>query len=161
MQINASIFSLAAAYDRQNDDSNVIVDILGNNVYPGEPVWSFQYHGRSGKEEAAILSYDVASDKQFFRSEIRRLGPVQYLRRVMHEEPADFLLRQFGKDSQIINPDIIRNMIERAMGAGDIERVLQFDFTDALENYLDHMEDTDQAPMELYYDADHYEVGEA
>jgi hypothetical protein len=47
------------------------------------------------------------------------------------------------------------------MGAGDIERVLQFDFTDTLENYLDHMEDTDQAPMELYYDADHYEVGEA
>ena len=161
MQINASNFSLAAAYDRQNDDSNVIVDILGNNVYPGEPVWSFRYPGRSGNEEAAILSYDVASDKQFFRSEIRRLGPVQYLRSVMHEEPADFLLREFGAKNQIINPEIIRNMIERAMGAGDIEQVLQFDFVDTLEDYLEHLENTDQAPMELYYNADHYKVGEA
>lgn len=159
MQINASNFSLAAAYDRQNDDSNVIVDILGNNVYPGEPVWSFRYHGRSGEEDAAILSYDVASDKQFFRSEIRRLGPVQYLRRVMHEEPAGFLLREFGAKNQIINPDIIRNMIERAIGAGDIERVLQFDFADTLEHYLEHMEDTGQAPMELYYEASHYTYG--
>lgn len=161
MQINASNFSLAAAYDRQNDDSDVITDILGNNVYPGEPIWSFQYQGRSGKQDDAVLSYDTESDKQFFRSEIRRLGPVQYLRRVMHEEPADFLLREFGKDNQIIAPEIIHNIIERAMGAGDIERVLQFDFTDTLENYLDHMEDTGQAPMELYYNADHYEVGEA
>lgn len=160
MQINASNFSLAAAYDRQNDDSNVIVDILGNNVYPGEPVWSFRYHGRSGEEEAAVLSYDTESDKQFFRSEIRRLGPVQYLRSVMHEEPADFLLREFGKDNQIIAPEIIRNIIERAIGAGDIERVLQFDFADTLEHYLEHMEETGQAPMELYYNADHYEVGE-
>lgn len=160
MQINASNYTLGAAYDRQNDDSDVIVDILGNNVYPGEPVWSFLYHGRSSKQEAAILSYDTASDKQFFRSEIRRLGPVQYLRRVMHEEPADFLLREFGAKNQIIAPEIIRNMIERAMGAGDIERVLQFDFEDTLENYLDRLEDADQAPMELYYGADHYEVGE-
>jgi hypothetical protein len=161
MQINASNFSLAAAYDRQNDDSDVITDILGNNVYPGEPIWSFRYHGRSGKQEAAVLSYDTESDKQFFRSEIRRLGPVQYLRSVMHEEPADFLLREFGKDNQIIAPEIIRNIIERAIGAGDIERVLQFDFVDTLEHYLEHMEDTGQAPMELYYNADHYEVGEA
>lgn len=160
MQINASNFSLATAYDRQNDDSDVIVDILGNNVYPGDPVWSFQYHGRSGKQEAVVLSYDTESDKQFFRSEIRRLGPVQYLRWVMHEETADFLLRKFGAKNQIINPDIIRNMIEWAMGAGDIEQVLQFDFADTLEHYLEHMEDTGQAPMELYYDADHYEVGE-
>jgi hypothetical protein len=161
MQINASNYTLGAAYDRQNDDSDVITDILGNNVYPGEPIWSFRYHGRSGKQEAAVLSYDTESDKQFFRSEIRRLGPVQYLRSVMHEEPADFLLREFGKDNQIIAPEIIRNIIERAIGAGDIERVLQFDFVDTLEHYLEHMEDTGQAPMELYYNADHYEVGEA
>lgn len=160
MQINASNFSLAAAYDRQNNDSDVITDILGNNVYPGEPIWSFRYHGRSGKQEAAVLSYDTESDKQFFRSEIRRLGPVQYLRSVMHEEPADFLLREFGKDNQIIAPEIIRNIIERAIGAGDIERVLQFDFADTLEHYLEHMEDTGQAPMELYYDASHYTYGE-
>ncbi|ERL63826.1 hypothetical protein [Schleiferilactobacillus shenzhenensis] len=160
MQINASNYTLAAAYDRQNDDSGVIVDVLGNNVYPGERVWTFRYHASSGKEEAAVLSYDVDSDKEFFRREIRRLGPVQYLRRVMHEEPAGFLLREFGAKNQIINPDIIRNMIERAMGVGDIERVLQFDFEGTLENYLDHMEDTDQAPMELYYDASHYTYGE-
>ncbi len=160
MQINASNFSLAAAYDRQNDDSDVITDILGNNVYPGEPIWSFRYHGRSGKQEAAVLSYDTESDKQFFRSEIRRLGPVQYLRQVMHEEPADFLLREFGKANQIIALEIIRNMIERAMGSGNIERVLQFDFAGTIEDYLDRLEDTGQAPMELYYNADHYEVGE-
>jgi hypothetical protein len=161
MQANASNYSLAAAYDRQNDDSDVITDVLGGNIYPGDKVWTFSYHDKTRKKVMAILSYDVASDKRFFRSEIRRLGPVQYLRRVMHEEPVDFLLREFGARNQIINPDIIRNMIERALAAGDIERVLQFDFADTLEHYLEHMEDTGQAPMELYYDADHYEYGEA
>jgi hypothetical protein len=160
MQINASNYTLAAAYDRQNDDSDVITDILGNNIYPGEPIWSFQYIGRSGKQEDAILSYDAESDKEFFRREIRRLGPVQYLRRVIHAEPADFLLMEFGVANQIIAPDIIGNMIERALAAGDIERVLQFDFAATIEDYLDHMEDTDQAPMELYYGAGHYEYGE-
>ncbi|KRL10758.1 hypothetical protein [Schleiferilactobacillus perolens] len=160
MQINASNFSLAAAYDRQNDDSDVITDVLGGNIYPGDKVWTFRYHDRSGKEVPAILSYDDKSTKEFMHDELKRLGPVQYLRRVMHEEPADFLFEEFGKSNQIINPDIIRNMIERAMGAGDIERVLQFDFSGTIEDYLDHMQDTDQAPMELYYDADHYEIGE-
>lgn len=159
MKINESNFSLAAAYDRQNDDSDVITDVLGNNVYPGEPIWSFQYIGRNGKQEDAILSYDAVSDKQFFKSEIRRLGPVQYLRRVMHEEPADFLLREFGEANQIIASDIIRNMIERAMGAGDIERVLQFDLAQTIEDYINQLEDTSQAPMELYYNADHYNFG--
>lgn len=160
MQINASNFSLAAAYDRQNDDSDVITDILGNNVYPGEPVWSFTYRDKNGKKKEAILSYDTASDKEFFRREIQRLGPVQYLRRVMHEELADFLLREFGAENQIIAPEIIRNMIERAMGAGDIERVLQFDFAQTVADYLDQMDDQDQAPMELYYGASHYTYGE-
>lgn len=160
MQANASNYSLAAAYDRQNDDSDVITDILGNNVYPGEWIWTFRYHASSGKQEDAVLSYDAESDKEFFRREIRRLGPVQYLRRVIHAEPADFLLMEFGVANQIIAPDIIGNMIERALGAGDIERVLQFDFSQTIEDYLSRMEDTDQAPMELYYGASHHKYGE-
>lgn len=161
MQANASNYSLAAAYDRQNDDSDVITDVLGGNIYPGDTVWAFRYHDKRGKKAPAILSYDDKSTKAFMHNELKRLGPVQYLRMVMHEEPADFLLEEFGKSNQIIAPAIIRKMIERALAAGDIERVLQFDFAATIEDYLDRMQDTDQAPMELYYGADHYEYGEA
>lgn len=160
MQINTSNYTLAAAYDRQNDDNDVIVDILGNNVYPGEPIWSFRYHGRSGKQEAAILSYDTESDKQFFRSEIRRLGPVQYLRRVMHEEPADFLLREFGAKNQIIDPVIIRRLVEHGLATGNPNGPLQFDLAHVVQDYLDGMEDNDEMPLEAFYDADHYTYGE-
>jgi hypothetical protein len=177
MDINASNYSLAAAYDRLQPTTTAH-DALGELVVPGDYVWIFDpqlteqeraYYAVLNKGQRIptvpnMVVYDGAytpsnynADEAYVDFKINQIGTIAFIEEILGVSVADFLIGQY--DDQILNHDVLRRVLNVYAEFGELalNQMLNIDIADELSDWLDRY---DGSIVKDYLDAQETVWGE-